>query len=63
MGTSLIVASNMWLGLIINFIVVFIFSYIFTYNLRQPLYVPFGQYLFLLTTPVPTDRLDISCWP
>ena len=25
-GTSLIVASNMWLGLIINFIVVFIFS-------------------------------------
>lgn len=59
-GTSLIVASNMWLGLIINFIVVFIFSYIFTYNLRQPLYVPFGlQYLFLLTTPVPTDRLDI----
>lgn len=60
MGTSLIVASNMWLGLIINFIVVFIFSYIFTYNLRQPLYVPFGlQYLFLLTTPVPTDRLDI----
>lgn len=60
MGTSLIVASNMWLGLIINFIVVFIFSYIFTYNLRQPLYIPFGlQYLFLLTTPVPTDRLDI----
>ena len=59
-GTSLIVASNMWLGLIINFIVVFIFSYIFTYNLRQPLYIPFGlQYLFLLTTPVPTDRLDI----
>lgn len=59
-GTSLTVASNMWLGLIINFIVVFIFSYIFTYNLRQPLYVPFGlQYLFLLTTPVPTDRLDI----
>lgn len=60
LGASLIVASNLWLGLIINFIVVFIFSYIFTYNLRQPLYVPFGlQYLFLLTTPVPTDRLDI----
>lgn len=57
-GTSLIVVSNMWLELIINFIVVFIFSYAFTYNLRQPLYVPFGlQYLFLLTTPVPTDKL------
>nr|WP_317331987.1 FUSC family protein [uncultured Romboutsia sp.] len=57
-GTSLIVVSNMWLELIINFIVVFIFSYAFTYNLRQPLYVPFGlQYLFLLTTPVSTDKL------
>lgn len=57
-GTSLTVVSNMWLGLIINFIVVFIFSYAFTYNLRQPLYVPFGlQYIFLLSTPVPTDKL------
>lgn len=60
LGASLIVASNLWLGLIINFIVVFIFSYIFTYNLRQPLYVPFGlQYIFLLSTPVSTDRLGI----
>lgn len=60
LGASLIVVSNIWLGLIINFIVVFIFSYIFTYNLRQPLYVPFGlQYIFLLATPVSTDRLWI----
>ena len=52
LGASLIVASNLWLGLI--------FSYIFTYNLRQPLYVPFGlQYIFLLSTPVSTDRLGI----
>lgn len=57
-GTSVIFISNMWLGLLINFIVVFIFSYVFTYNLRQPLYLPFGlQYLFLLTTPVPIDKL------
>ena len=57
---SLIVASNLWQALIINFIEVFIFSYIFTYNLRQPLYVPFGlQYIFLLSTPVSTDRLGI----
>ncbi len=60
LGASLIVISNIWLGLLINFIVVFIFSYIFTYNLRQPLYVPFGlQYIFLLATPVPLDRLGI----
>lgn len=60
LGASLIVVSNIWLGLIINFIVVFIFSYIFTYNLRQPLYVPFGlQYIFLLATPVSIDRLWI----
>ena len=60
LGASLIVASNLWLGLIINFIVVFIFSYIFTYNLRQPLYVPFGlQYIFLLSTPVSTDRVGL----
>ena len=60
LGASLIVISNRWLGLLINFIVVFIFSYIFTYNLRQPLYVPFGlQYIFLLATPVPLDRLGI----
>ena len=60
LGASLIVVSNIWLGLLINFIVVFIFSYIFTYNLRQPLYVPFGlQYIFLLAIPVPTDRLGI----
>lgn len=59
-STSVIVISNMWLGLLINFIVVFIFSYAFTYNLRQPLYIPFGlQYLFLLTTPVPINRLGI----
>lgn len=59
-GTSLIVVSNLWLGLVINFIIVFTFSYVFTYNLRQPLYVPFGlQYLFLLTTPVAPERLGV----
>ncbi len=59
-GTSLIAVSNLWLGLVINFIIVFTFSYVFTYNLRQPLYVPFGlQYLFLLTTPVAPERLGV----
>ena len=57
---SFIAANNMWLAIPINFIVVFTFSYIFTYNLRQPLYFPFGlQYLFLLSSPVGIDKLGI----
>ena len=57
---SYIAANNMWLAIPINFIVVFTFSYIFTYNLREPLYFPFGlQYLFLLSSPVAVDKLVI----
>ena len=55
-----IAANNMWLAIPINFAVVFTFSYVFTYNLRQPLYFPFGlQYLFLLSSPVSTDKIGI----
>ncbi len=55
-----IAVRNIWLAIPINFIVVFLFSYIFTYNLRQPLYFPFCmQYLFLLSTPVPFNKLGI----
>ena len=58
-GTAIAI-NNMWLAIPINFIVVFTFSYIFTYNLRQPLYFPFGlQYLFLLSTPASSGRLWI----
>ena len=57
---SFIAANNIWLAIPINFIVVFTFSYTFTYNLRQPLYFPFGlQYLFLLSSPVGIDKLGI----
>ena len=57
---AFIAANNMWLAIPINFAVVFTFSYVFTYNLRQPLYFPFGlQYLFLLSSPVSTDKIGI----
>ena len=57
---AFIAANNMWLAIPINFAVVFTFSYVFTYNLRQPLYFPFGlQYLFLLSSPVSIDKLGL----
>lgn len=57
---SYLAVKNVWLGIPVNFIVVFTFSYIFTYNLRNPLYFPFGlQYLFLLSTPVAENKLYI----
>ena len=57
---TFIAANNMWLAIPINFAVVFTFSYVFTYNLRQPLYFPFGlQYLFLLSSPVSIDKIGI----
>ena len=57
---SYLAIKNVWLAIPVNFIVVFTFSYIFTYNLRNPLYFPFGlQYLFLLSTPVAEDKLYI----
>ena len=58
-GTALI-ATNIWLGIILNFIVVFIIAYNYCYNLRNPLYVPFLlQYEFLLSKPVPVDELGM----
>ena len=58
-GTEIIV-MNVWLGIVLNFILVFIIAYSYCYNLRNPLYVPFLlQYQFLLTKPVPTDEFKI----
>ena len=58
-GTEIIV-MNVWLGIVINFILVFIIAYSYCYNLRNPLYVPFLlQYQFLLTKPVPTDEFGM----
>ena len=58
-GTEIIV-MNVWLGIVLNFILVFIIAYSYCYNLRNPLYVPFLlQYQFLLTKPVPTDEFGM----
>ena len=51
--SSYLVISNMYLGILINFLTLFFISYTFCYNLRNPLYLPFTlQYLFLLANPV-----------
>lgn len=51
-------ASNMWIGICINFITLFIISYILCYNLENPMYFPFTlQYLFLLSCPVSIEQI------
>lgn len=51
-------SSNMYVGIISNFIVLFIISYIFCYNLRSPMYIAFSlQYLFILANPVTGDKI------
>lgn len=56
-GASL-ASSNMYLGILVNFVVLFIISYLYCYNLRNPLYLAFSlQYLFLLATPVAGDKI------
>ncbi|MGL5329210.1 MAG: FUSC family protein [Peptostreptococcaceae bacterium] len=51
-------ASNMWAGLVINFVTMFIISYLLCYNLETPMYIPFSlQYLFLLYMPVDASLL------
>lgn len=54
--SSYLVVSNMYLGVLINFLTLFFISYTFCYNLRNPLYLPFTlQYLFLLSEPVDSN--------
>ena len=58
--SSYLVVSNMYLGIIVNFLTLFFISYTFCYNLRNPLYLPFTlQYLFLLAEPVDSNGFFI----
>lgn len=53
-------ASNMWLAIPINFIIVFFISYSFGHILKTPMYIPFTfLYLFLLAYPVPLSALPL----
>ena len=55
---TMLAASNIWLGIIINFITLFIISYLLCYNLESPMYFPFTlQYLFLLSSPVSIEQI------
>lgn len=51
---------NPWSGIIVNFTALFIVGYTLSYNLRRPVYLPFGlQYMFMLSVPVTNDRLPL----
>lgn len=55
---AMIAASNLWLGIFINFTTLFIVSYLLCYNLESPMYFPFTlQYLFLLSSPVSIEQM------
>ena len=46
-------ASNMWLGLFLNFAALTYIGYLFSFRMTKTMVVPFGlQYLFLLYSPV-----------
>lgn len=50
---SLIAASNVWLGIIIDFAALSLIGYYFSYQMTKGLILPYGlQYLFLLNGPV-----------
>ena len=55
---SVLAVSNIYIGIIANFIALFAISYTLCYNLETPMYFPFTlQYLFLLASPVSIDQL------
>ena len=53
-------SQNIWIGLICNFLSLFMVGYFFNYELRKPMYVPFGlQYLFMVSTPINLEQLPM----
>lgn len=57
---SVLAASNMWIGIPVNFITLFTISYLLCYSLKNSMYLPFSlQYLFLLANPIPQSLIPI----
>lgn len=60
---SYLATTNMYVGVIINFIVMFIIGFTLCHNLKSPSYLPFSlQYIFMLSSPVSLDRLPIRIY-
>ena len=52
--------TNMYLGFLINFVVMFIIGFTLCHNLKMPSYLPFSlQYIFMLSMPVTLERLPM----
>lgn len=55
-----LVPFNLWLGIIINLVIVFSFTYISTFELRKSMTMTVGlHYLLLLASPVESDGLPL----
>lgn len=57
---SYISFQNLWLGLIINFVIMFSIGYIFSYELRKPVNMLFGlHYILMLSKPITLEELPM----
>lgn len=57
---AFLASQNMWIGLVCNFLALFIVGYFFNYELRKPMYVPFGlQYLFMVSSSIEIEQLPM----
>ncbi|MGL4336174.1 MAG: FUSC family protein [Turicibacter sp.] len=55
---AFIVTQNIWLGLIINFIIMFLIAYVFSFELRKPLNMLVGlHYILMMTNPILPEQL------
>lgn len=58
--SSVLAIRNIFLGIILNFIVLFVIGYLFSGNLKKSVVVPFGlQYIFMLFYPAEGNMLYI----
>ncbi|MGL4623577.1 MAG: FUSC family protein [Culicoidibacterales bacterium] len=57
---AFIAPMNIWLGLIVNFVIIFAIGYFFSFTIRRSLTLLVGlHYLFLLNTPITTDDIPL----
>lgn len=55
-----VATQSLGVGIIVNFFAMFIIGYTLTYNLRKPVYLPFGlQYVLILYKPISIEQLPL----
>lgn len=57
---AFIVGQNIWLGVIINFVILFLIAYFFSYELRKPLNMLVGlHYMLMMVNPITMEELPM----